>query len=213
MRENTDSDARSFGLYSNFSPNTQSQTRYLPGSNKVIQQHFGGPIALWLKIVRQGNWFFAYKSADGNNYSYVHAVYLPMEYCIQVGMSSFSNVPGVETTATFSNIQINGGIAPAGAPEGNQLEISFSDNTVDAEDIRLFPNPASNMITLDFGNTIDRATTIVLRNKLGQLIEQRQLEIPAMRAQWDISELVDGIYLLEIHTEGNISKAIRFVKG
>ena len=74
FRETTDSDARQFALYSSIAPNTMTQTRYFTGGLKIMQQHFNGPLAIWLKIERQGDWFFAYKSADGVNFSYVHAV-------------------------------------------------------------------------------------------------------------------------------------------
>jgi hypothetical protein len=208
FRETTDSDAKQFALYSGISPNTMSQTRYLTGGLKVIQQHFNGPLAIWLKIERQGNWFFAYKSADGVNFSYVHAVFVPMNTCVTVGLGTFTSVVGVPVTATFSNVEINGGILPIGAPEANVTSRSQYDG-----EIKLFPNPANSLITIDFGATIDRPTTMILRNQLGQVVEQRRLEVPAIRTDWNISSFVDGLYYIEIRTEGEDAQVLRFIKN
>ena len=210
MRETTDSDAKSFALFSDLSPNTQSQTRYTTGGLKVQQQHFFGALAIWLKIERQGNWFFAYKSADGINFNYVHAVNVAMDPCVLVGLATSSNNPGVPVTGTFSNIQISGGIAPGiDTPDDSILDYQV----FRTGEVSLFPNPASSSITLEFSEVVDRPTNMVLRNNLGQLIEQRPLETPAVRTEWDVSQLRDGIYFIEIRTEGDRLKTLRFVKG
>jgi hypothetical protein len=132
-----------------------------------------------------------------------------MDPCILAGVGSYTNIVGLPVTANFSNIEISGGVAPAiGTPEELELDYSFKANNV-----RLFPNPASTSITIDFTEIVDLPTRMVLRNNLGQLIEQRPLEIPTVRTEWDISQLRDGIYFIEIRTEGDELKTLRFVKG
>ena len=207
FRETTDSDARQFALYSSIAPNTMTQTRYFTGGLKIMQQHFNGPLAIWLKIERQGDWFFAYKSADGVNFSYVHAVNVSMSSCLTVGMAAFTSSVGVPVTATFSNIQISGGIEPIGSPEENVTFGIQNDGK-----IKLFPNPANSVITIDLGKTIDRPTTMILRNQLGQIVEQRRLEIPAIRTDWDVSAFISGMYHIEIRTDGEDVKTLRFIK-
>ena len=173
-----------------------------------MQQHFNGPLAIWLKIERQGDWFFAYKSADGVNFSYVHAVNVSMDACLTVGMAAFTSEVGVPVTATFSNIQINGGIEPIGTPDANVTSRSQHD-----EETKLFPNPANSLVTIDFGTTIDRPTIMILRNQLGQVVEQRRLEVPTIRTNWNISSFVDGMYYIEIRTEGEDAEILRFIKN
>ena len=60
-----------------------------------------------------------------------------MNSCLTVGMSTFTSAVGVPVTATFSNIQINGGIEPIGAPEAN-VNLGIQNDGK----IKLFPNPA-----------------------------------------------------------------------
>jgi len=209
MRDGTADDDKAVNVFSDLMQNILWETRYTTGGAK-IPQNFVRPFPFWLKLERQGDWFFGYYSTTGPaNFQYVHAVNVQMDQCIEVGLAVFSFIVGQDAEVVFSNIETGGGIAPLGAPQPG-LEINYS--SFKAEDIRLFPNPASNTVTIDYGTTIDRPTTMVLRNKLGQLIEQRRLEIPAMRSEWDVSGLIDGLYMIEIHIEDKAPRVLRFVK-
>lgn len=210
MREGTSDDDKSVGMFSDLTQVILWQARYATGGPKVTQS-FNRPFPIWLKVERQGDWFFGYYSATGPaNFQYVHAVNVSMASCIEVGLGVFSSIPGEEVTATYSNVEVNGGILPFGDPE-NTLQLTVG--STDAAQPRLFPNPTSGNITLDFRQTVDKPTTLVLRNKLGQIIKQRPLELPALQTDWDMSELLDGIYLIEIHSEGEAPKTLRFIKG
>jgi hypothetical protein len=54
---------------------------------------------------------------------------------------------------------------------------------------------------------------MILRNQLGQVVEQRRLEVPAIRTDWNISSFVDGLYYIEIRTEGEDAQVLRFIKN
>ncbi|MCB0547520.1 MAG: T9SS type A sorting domain-containing protein, partial [Phaeodactylibacter sp.] len=77
---------------------------------------------------------------------------------------------------------------------------------------QLFPNPATNDITIEMGGVIEQATTLRLRNQLGQVIEQRRLDVPAEQMRWEVSSLNPGLYIIEIQTEGLPPKVLRFMK-
>jgi endonuclease/exonuclease/phosphatase family metal-dependent hydrolase len=86
--------------------------------------HTGGNTACcYVKLVRSGNTFNAYQSADGANWSFVGGEYISMGSTIYVGVAVTSHADGAVAGASFSAIDVAEGIseaapipAPAPAP-------------------------------------------------------------------------------------------------
>ena len=208
IRETNASNARQVSVFTNLQSVIRHEVRYFPGSNKVVTAH-NRPFPYWLKLQRQGDWFFAFYSTTGPaNFQYVHAVYVPMGSCVQVGLASFSYIVGQQATAEFSNVTVNGGIIPTiEAPEFG--EVADMDTPKASS---LYPNPATDMVNISLGSVRENETTLIVRNELGQVVEQRRMEVPAIRTELNVSDLTNGMYYIEVRTEGQEPEVLRFVK-
>lgn len=79
------------------------------------------------------------------------------------------------------------------------------DDTVEASEISVYPNPASAIVHLDLGTYKDQLTAIELFDVLGQEIRNMTLQ----NDQIDISNLPSGIYFIRLHLGSNrLTKSI-----
>ncbi|MCG8332508.1 MAG: T9SS type A sorting domain-containing protein [Chitinophagales bacterium] len=207
IRETNDANAKQVSLFTNLSNTLRWETRYLTGSNKVVQAHYR-PFPVWLKLIRQGDWFFGYYSTNGFTYSYVHAVYVPMNNCIRIGMAGFTYMVNQQAEAVFSFVEV-------GPVMGMPYAIDTPHIPADQDKIgaSVFPNPASDMINLHIGEASASTTQLVIRNELGQVIEQQSLAAGTLSLQWDISAYKNGLYFIEIRKEDATLQSLRFVKS
>ncbi len=214
-RESSAAGSKQVGLYSNRSNLVRWESRVATNAGKAAN-FFQKPLPYWLRLVRQGSWFYAYYSYNGVNFSIVTARPVPMNSCIKVGMAAFTNIPGSTASAVFSNLQLLGsgpGILQLPDTEAAQAGIGRT--------ISLFPNPARDIVTVEMGVTLnpglksgDRCPTVLrLLNELGQLLEERRLDDAAERLEWNVSQLRPGLYFLEIIEEGCAPQLLRFVKA
>jgi endonuclease/exonuclease/phosphatase family metal-dependent hydrolase len=65
-----------------------------------------GTAPTWVKIVRAGTSFKAYKSADGVKWTLVGSDSITMASTVYVGVAVSSHVDGVVATATFDNVEV-----------------------------------------------------------------------------------------------------------
>ena len=77
-------------------------------------------------------------------------------------------------------------------------------------DIKIYPNPASEQITIEFLSTIDEKVNIDIINTLGTIVLTRK-GIMGNSLTLNISDLSEGTYIIRCH-QGEITKAIKFIK-
>ncbi|MCB9273928.1 MAG: hypothetical protein H6564_07795 [Lewinellaceae bacterium] len=221
VRESDAAGSKMVGMYTNLSNLVRWEARVLTGVSKSVG-FYNKPLPYWLRLVRQGNWFYGFASHDGITYTFVTAQQVPMSDCLDIGLTAFSNIPGSVATAVFGDV--NCGEEEEG-PGIVQLPATEVDNGGIARNISLYPNPARDVVTLTRTSSsellLGEATysnqkiggTVRLRNELGQLIEERQLDEPLERLEWDISQLRPGLYFMEVLEEGQAPQVLRFVKA
>jgi subtilisin family serine protease/regulation of enolase protein 1 (concanavalin A-like superfamily) len=218
-RESTAAGSRMVGAYSNLGSIVRWESRAATNGNKAINL-FSRPFPYWLRLIRQGNTFLGYYSVNGTNYSLISIQVLPLNACLEVGMAAFSSLPGQTIAASFSNLSYGSGVMPLMVMPQQSVMPAGIDRQ--AATPRLFPNPASDQVTLEFpGQTwmlgdeafLPGAATLRLRNELGQLFEERRLDELPERLEWDVNLLTPGMYFIEVHTEGAQPQMLRFVKG
>ncbi|MCG8326829.1 MAG: right-handed parallel beta-helix repeat-containing protein [Chitinophagales bacterium] len=206
IRETGDANSKQVAIFSNLSNSLRHETRYLAGANKVVQ-NFVKPSPVWLRLQRQGNWVFAFYSTNGTFFQYVHAVYVPLNNCIEIGLASFTYLPNTQTEATFSNVEVTG---------GEMMPYIEAPEIVEATTIKqtnnLYPNPASDIVNLVFEDGLNKNVTVILHDQIGRVIEQRELGEGEFTTDWDVSMLIDGLYFFEIHKEGEAMQVLRLVK-
>ena len=69
-----------------------------------------------------------------------------------------------------------------------------------SQGISIYPNPTSGMITLEF--TDNSVNKIVITDLLGKVAYQKQN--PDQKEVIDLSSFINGIYIIQIHTDDNI---------
>jgi regulation of enolase protein 1 (concanavalin A-like superfamily) len=87
-----------------------------PGTGASLQQRTatGGPTvrtdsgatATWVRLVRQGSRFTAYRSTDGRFWTAIAATTISMPSAVYVGLAVTSRSPGQVATAAFTSLQI-----------------------------------------------------------------------------------------------------------
>ncbi|MCG8326830.1 MAG: T9SS type A sorting domain-containing protein, partial [Chitinophagales bacterium] len=199
--------ARQVSIFSNLTNVLRHESRSMTNAPKQVQA-FYKPSPFWLRLQRQGDWVFAYYSTTGANFQYVHAVFVPMQNCVEVGLASFTYAPAQQTTAVFSNVSVSGGIIPSvEVPSTPEVETAVSVKTT----TNLYPNPATDVVNLEFSEALNQDATVRLLSTMGQLIEQRELRAGDITSVWNVSTLVDGMYLFEIRKEGEPIQVVRLV--
>ena len=87
-------------------------------------------------------------------------------------------------------------------------ELSINDASL--ANITLYPNPATNEITLSIGNTND-SSSYSLYNTFGQLLDQGV--VSQNKEVISVSEFSTGIYFIVVkNTVTNIESTLRFIK-
>ena len=91
---------------------------------------------------------------------------------------------------------------------GNLWTTGISDNTL-INNFNVYPNPASNKVTIEINNSKDEKISISLKDILGKEVFVKQLETINAKQVIDVSNLVKGVYLLEITTQnGRVVKQL-----
>ncbi len=88
-------------------------------------------------------------------------------------------------------------------------------NTINLSDKKtiIFPNPVKNNLTIQFPNTIDSDTEVTIISINGQVVKKHtisQNELIDYQKQIDVTDLKNGIYLLQLHSN-NYSKTLKIV--
>ena len=205
IRETNDAGSKQTSIFSNMTNILRHEARYANNAPKQISS-FYKPSPFWLQLERTGSWIFAYYSTTGNNFQYVHAVYIPMQPCVEVGLASFTYTPNAQTQAVFSNVSTtgnNGGLSDDG-------ELFHSDTKLRIENVGkgtisqhsnitdlnfdLYPNPASSNVTLKLTHILQEQVPIAIFNQYGQLIENEFVAANAISVNWDTQEWPVGTY-------------------
>ncbi len=206
IRESSAPGAKQASVFSNLTNVLRWEDRAATNGAKTVQAHYR-PFPIWLRLERQGDWILGYYSTTGSSFSYVHAAYVPMSSCVEIGMASFATTVNVQGTATFSNVTVTGGGGVAlETPEGWNADPS------QAAEATLFPNPVRDLLTIELGSDAQARTRLVLRNELGQMIRQRVIDPGSFRKELNVSDLANGVYLIELRRDGEPAEVLRFVK-
>jgi regulation of enolase protein 1 (concanavalin A-like superfamily) len=67
-----------------------------------------GSAPYWVRLVRAGSTFTAYRSADGNSWSTIGSVSIPMTSSVYIGLAVCSKNATTLNTSTFTNVAVSG---------------------------------------------------------------------------------------------------------
>jgi hypothetical protein len=211
VRETNYAGAKMVGSFSNRGSVIRWDTRYETDEPKILNL-FNRPFPFWLRLRRQGDTFFGFYSIDGINWQLVNIVEVEMQECVEFGLGAFNIVPNTPYEAVFGNVTVVP-IPPVMAVELPGSEVQPAPVERQTLDIQLFPNPTRDRVNLVFNQLVEQPTVMRLRNQWGQLIEQRQLEVPVAGLEWEVSSLPAGLYHIEVEAEGEALQLLRFIKA
>ena len=101
---------------------------------------------------------------------------------------------GTSTDIYVQNIEVNGSLG-VGVPELNQANV------------KVYPNPASNLITLNIPGHVTSRYTVTIMNTTGEILRS-WTNVPSIRS-FDVSGLAAGVYFLRVANEKE-TKTLRF---
>jgi len=152
------------------------------------------------------------KLRDGDYYFYQYDPYLPADIRTQIRNTKFSDI--IRRNTGLNNITANvfhtEECAEEEAERSSQTITKLSaPATIDDANIKVFPNPASDLLNVQFGK-VDQASVIKIFSANGELVKTI---IPGITnaVQINISNLTSGLYALHIVT-GNDIKSFTFIK-
>lgn len=193
MRESNDPGAPMMQLMLNGSNLTRREVRMSP-SNPAFAHLFQTMGKNWLRLTRSGNLFSAYHSSDGQNWQLVFSTQIIMGNCIQVGMITMNGTSSGEVTGIFENLSINEVL-----PLITSIPI---ENGIDEQlvaDFSIFPNPAHEVMNLQFDHFIGQKVLARIYNQNGQQVHQQQWEeVSNSNQQINIEGWPSGFYVVEI---------------
>lgn len=100
------------------------QRRLNTNGSSLNNGNVGGNAPYWVRIVRQGNTFTGYYSANGINWSQHGSETVSMQDDVYIGLALTSHSEGVICTAKFDNVSLGGSVG--GAVKDRMLGINTS---------------------------------------------------------------------------------------
>lgn len=82
---------------------------------------------------------------------------------------------------------------------------SVSVNAVKYNSLNIYPNPANNMVSIDFSQTLSSNAKIFITNVLGQETELKNVSRTANGIQFSVNELNNGVYTVRVEDNGIVS--------
>lgn len=93
-----------------------------------------------------------------------------------------------------------------------QLIITTVEELLDAlVSVTIFPNPASEIVNIEFEEPVDGEINLILLNSQGQLVKTGVIESTTVSQQLNLQDLPAGIYYLKL-IKGKLSNVYKVVK-
>jgi hypothetical protein len=224
IRESVADGAKQVSVFTNLSNILRHESRYSTNGPKQVNS-FYKPSPMWLRLMRLGDWVFAYYSTNGINFSYVHGVYVPMSNCIEIGLASFTFLPNAQTASVFSFVDVENSTGLSFAIQDEKVEMdrlrlepASREQLMDIQlatrkrnNASLYPNPTTNTFFVQFEKSVEEDTELCISNQLGQIMDRRWLQAGNQHVEWNTNNLVDGIYFLSIQNSQRQQQTLRLM--
>jgi glucose/arabinose dehydrogenase/regulation of enolase protein 1 (concanavalin A-like superfamily) len=165
-----------------------------------------GSVPYWVRLVRNGNTFTAYRSSTGTTWTQIATANIPMTANVFVGLPVTSHNNGALCTATFTNVTVtNTATALIASLEDEHEQFT--------QPLSVFPNPLEGSI-LKIESTIPSSSRIRIQitNLLGQVMLEKDLgkqEAGTINYDVDADALPSGTFIIRVlSASGNQSAFI-----
>ena len=165
-----------------------------------------GAAPYWVRLVRSGNTFTAYRSSTGTTWTRIGSVSIPMTANVFVGLPVTSHNNSALCTATFTNVTVTAGAAP--------LALASEEQELESRSLSIYPNPLQgDILNIESSLSKTSATRIEIVNLLGQVMLVKDLarqEVGMLRHEVDMSSLPKGTYIVRILSVSGNQSALVF---
>ncbi len=205
MRENNTGGSKKVQLMTNTQSNfSRREIRSITNAQAVPQQFqaFG---KFWLRIVRSGNQFIAYNSANGIQWHQVFAVNINMQSCIEIGLVVTNYTQNSTVTGTFENVDIVG--SGFSLPQiNNQIQ------TIErSSDFTVSPNPTDGILQIGLDNYSGMQISLELYSIQGQLLKTYKIDKASNVEILDMNSYANGMYLIRLKSQDVQDKVKRII--
>ena len=203
MRETSAAGSKKVQLTTNLSNFARREARTVTGGQSVPQQFFS-PNRFWLRLVRNGNQFIGYTSANGQQWIRVMVANVTMNNCIQIGLVLTNYNSNGTVNATFANVSTSGSSVPITNFPSDLAHNSEYDYTV-------YPNPSNGEILLELGDYVSKELHLELIDMYGRTVFVKELDFATEKERINLNSFTNGIYFLKVRSPGvqdNIKKVI-----
>ena len=128
IRESLASNARQITLGLTPEWGFELWARQATGTNGVFSGGSGGRAPFWARLVREGNVFKTYASADGVTWSLVSAVTIGMDSQTYIGLAVTNRNNNALCEALIDNISLRGGVPAPGRPPAPSVATGMTSN-------------------------------------------------------------------------------------
>ena len=113
------------------------------------------------------------------------------QHSIQLASNHFFSIPN------YPNYRL--GLGP---PCDTSIIVSNQNIFIPKAEIKVFPNPANEVIHIEWENSFTGPFILKLKNALGETVKEKEVAINLGREELWVDEIPDGIYFLEMEGEG-----------
>ena len=205
IRESSAPGAKMSAIFSNLTNLLRRETRYETNGERSGGASYAS-FPFMLRLTREGNVIRGYYRND-NEWILFHQVELPMDACVEMGLAAFTYSPSGQVSATFDRVNYLSDVQALAM--GSQPATTAP---AALQKARVFPNPSSGSFTLDFERPLELEATAVLRNELGQAVQQQLLPAGATNHHFDGYSLPRGLYFLEVRDEQGYREVLKVVR-
>jgi len=196
MRESNAPGAKKAQLMTNLSQFHRREFRTTTNGAAQPQQ-IGSNNRHWLRIVRAGNQFTMYASANGISWFPVGAQNIAMSNCIQMGLVASNFTANSTVTATFSNVSFSGSNSGLGTGSIGQGAESIEP----LQSFEVYPNPTGGELNVDLTQYIGRSVRMEVYSIEGKLLQFREIdEVQTAVEHLDLSQYAGGMYFIKVQS-------------
>jgi len=196
MRESNAPGAKKAQLMTNLSSLHRREFRTTTNAAAQLQQSASNN-RYWLRIVRAGNQFSMYASANGTTWFLIGAQNIVMSNCIQMGLVATNYTANSTVTATFSGVSYTGSNATAASFELRAASLESPHS------FEVYPNPTSGELNLDLTQYTGRSIRIETYSLEGKLLQFSEIEeVQTTVEQLNLRAFPSGMYLVKLKSAG-----------
>lgn len=196
MRETNAAGAKKVQMMTNLASNiTRREVRTTTNGSSYPQQ-FPAQNRQWLRLVRSGNQFVGYASANGIQWYPEVTATIPMNSCIQVGLVATNNQQISLVNAGFSNVStMNSSVAPLAGSNNNNQPVA------EMQSLSIYPNPANAEVHVTLTPFFGQRIRLSVYNALGARMFSTEIEdVQADTERLDLTNLQKGLYMISVET-------------